>query len=307
LTALRKWWLKAAVQGAVSILPGQLSEAVNGRLQALGSGGAALTDTTLATKFRQAQHHLDAWRRFGGDGSPPRVLEVGTGWFPVVPLVLYLHGVAGVDSYDVRQLTGPSQLRATVTSVLRAGPALSGHLVAERVERVEEVARAADDAVLGLLEAMAVRFHSGRITPQSVSADAFDLAVSDNTLEHIPPEQLHELSVAMARSVRPGGVVDHFVDGSDHYAHFDRDISEYTFLRWNDLAWSLINNRLLYQNRLREADYAQILSRAGLQVVASEWSEGRPREVAALGLATRFRARPVSELAPLRGYVTAIV
>jgi SAM-dependent methyltransferase len=307
LTGLRKWWLKAAIQGGVSILPGRLPETVNGRLQALGSGGAALTDTTLATKFRQAEHHLEAWRRFGPDETPPRVLEVGTGWFPVVPLVLYLHGVAGVDSYDIRQLTGPSQVRQTVAGVLRARTTSSPRPVAARVEQLEQIARAADDAVLGLLEAAGVRFHTGRITPESVAADAFDLAVSDNTLEHVPPAQLDDLSAAMARSVRPGGVVDHFVDGSDHYAHFDRGISEYNFLRWNDLAWSLINNRLLYQNRLREADYGEILTRAGLPVVASEWSAGRPREVAALPLAERFRTRPVGELAPLRGFVTATV
>ena len=32
MRALRKWWLKAGVQGVVSLLPERASESVNGRL-----------------------------------------------------------------------------------------------------------------------------------------------------------------------------------------------------------------------------------------------------------------------------------
>ena len=81
---------------------------------------------------------------------------------------------------------------------------------------------------------------------------SFDIAISDNTLEHVPPPRRSTTSVwRWPRAVGAGGVIDHFVDASDHYAHFDRSITEYNFLRWDDSAWRLINNRLLYQNRLR--------------------------------------------------------
>ena len=106
MRALRKWWVKAGVQGVVSLLPERASEVVNGRLQALGGGGAALSATTVAHKVEQANHHLDAWKQFRAkEAAPPRVLEVGTGWFPLVPLLMYAYGAGLVQSFDVRRLT----------------------------------------------------------------------------------------------------------------------------------------------------------------------------------------------------------
>jgi hypothetical protein len=306
--ALRKWWLKAGVQGVVSLLPERASEAVNGKLQVLGSGGVALRDATITHKVEQSNHHMAAWEQFRAkDGAPPRVLEVGTGWFPLVPLLMYASGADLVQSFDVRQLTTPARIRAAAAAVASRGESLSERATADRIDRLRALGDATDAELGERLREMRVSFHTGRVSSSSVTADSFDLAISDNTLEHIPARQIHELCVALAGAIGTGGVIDHYVDASDHYAHFDRSITEYNFLRWDDRAWKLINNRLLYQNRLRQGDYTAALERAGLRVVASEWTPGRPQEVASLQLAPRFRDRAVDDLAPLRGYVTAAV
>jgi hypothetical protein len=308
MNPLRRWWVKAGVQGAVSVLPGRAAEAINGRLQTLGSGGAALSAATVANKLEQADHHIAVWEELNGkDVKRPRVLEIGTGWFPVVPLILYAYGAERVDSYDVRQLTSPANIRAAAGAVAALDGSFVARSVNTRVAHLETLAAGADSDVAERLRTMQVSFISGHFRESTVAHGSFDLAISDNTLEHVPVRQLEGLCAAMRTAVGVGGVVDHFVDASDHYAHFDRSITEYHFLRWSRLSWRLLNNRLHYQSRLRQSDYVAIFERCGFSVVRSEWSAGRPEELIGRPLAPEFRGRPISELSPLRGYVTGTV
>ena len=53
-------------------------------------------------------------------------------------------------------------------------------------------------------------------------------------------------------------VSSHEIDLSDHYSHFDKSIGPYNFLKFSERVWSLFNNRLLYQNRLRASDYRKL-------------------------------------------------
>jgi hypothetical protein len=308
MNPLRRWWVKAGVQGVVSLLPARASEAVNGRLQTLGSGTAALSATTVAHKLEQADHHIAVWEEFNGkDVERPRVLEIGTGWFPVVPLILYAYGAERVESYDVRQLTSPANIRAAAGAVAALRETFPARAIATRLGHLETLAAGSDIDAAEQLREMRISFMSGHFRESTVAPGSFDLAVSDNTLEHVPVRQLEHLCGAMRSAVGIGGVVDHFVDASDHYAHFDRSIGEYHFLRWDRLSWRLINNRLHYQNRLRQSDYVALFERCGVSVVRSEWSAGRPEDLIGLPLAAEFRGRSISELSPLRGFVTGTV
>ena len=246
--------------------PERASEVVNGGLQALGGGRAALSAATVAHKVEQASHHLDAWEQFRArDAAPPRVLEVGTGWFPLVPLHVRVRRRHRAE-LNMRGLTTPGRIRAAAGAVASLADGLGERADRDRVDRLRHLGVTPDADVAARLGDIHVSFHTGRVTTSSVMRDSFDVAISDNTLEHVPPAQIHDLCVAMAAAVGAGGVIDHFVDASDHYAHFDHSITEYNFLRWDDRAWRLINNRLLYQNRLRQADYMPLLEGAGLRV-----------------------------------------
>ncbi len=299
---LRRWWVKAALQSVVARLPDRLAQPVNSRLQALGSGGAALSERTVAARLDQAAHHCAMWSRFG-DGRSPRVLEMGTGWYPLVPFAMYLGGAATIDSFDVLPLTTPERVRLAAGAVAAVADRSADP---DRVELLRALAAGTDDSTRAILGEIGIRFRTGVVDSASVEPATYDIVVSDNTLEHVPLPALRTLLAATQRALRPGGVADHFVDGSDHLAHFDRGISEYHFLRWEPRAWALINNRLLFQNRLREADYRAEFERVGLTVVASEWTPGRAADLTRLPLAAEFRSRPLAELLPVRGYVSGL-
>jgi len=57
------------------------------------------------------------------------------------------------------------------------------------------------------------------------------------------------------------------VDLSDHYSHSDSSVPLLNFLRYPEWQFRWINNRWLYQNRLRPHQYKELLLAAGLKAV----------------------------------------
>jgi hypothetical protein len=133
-----------------------------------------------------------------------------------------------------------------------------------------------------------------------------DLFVSNNTLEHIPPATLGEILGEFRRLASRDAVMDHFIDMSDHYAHFDRSITEFNYLRYSDRRWRLFNNDLQYQSRLRISDYRRLIDKAGFRIVAEDVERGSAEALESITLAARFRGYPEEDLAALRCWLTAI-
>src|SRR4030095_4374271 len=95
------WRLKAAVQGALSLLPEP--QRWNRFLQSYVTGSLELGDAYFIEKWQQAAHHAEHAARRGGIAGA-RVMELGTGWFPIVPVGLALAGAARVDTVDLHDL-----------------------------------------------------------------------------------------------------------------------------------------------------------------------------------------------------------
>lgn len=137
-------------------------------------------------------------------------------------------------------------------------------------------------------------------------SSSIELSVSNNTLEHVAPNVLAGILGELRRVASAGGVSDHFIDMSDHYAHFDHSITEFNFLRYSDPVWRPLNNRLQYQNRLRLSDYRRLVEDAGFAIVAVEGERGSAPELDRIQLAPRFRGYSREDLLVLRIWVTAV-
>jgi len=280
------WLLKAAVQGAISPLPAR--DRLNHLLQRYITGSVTLTDEVFGRKLAQCHRHLESYRTQHG-ALPRHVLELGTGWYPIVPLAMIDAGVERVTTFDVSPLCDLPRARAAVErfgSALRADPAAT--------------------SAAELLRPLGIRMLVRDVRDSGLDPDSVDLFVSNNTLEHIPPGSLAEIMSEFRRLAAPGAVMDHFIDMSDHYAHFDRTISEFNYLRYSDRRWRPFNNRLQYQNRLRISDYRRIVEEAGFRVVAEDPERGPAEVLEQITLAPRFRGYPREELAVLRCWMTAI-
>jgi hypothetical protein len=263
------WLLKAAVQGAISPLPGR--DRLNHLLQRHIPGSVALTEEVFERKLSQCHRHLESYRTQHGS-LPRHVLELGTGWYPIVPLGLTDAGVERVTTFDVNPLCDLARSRAAAQ---RFGSGRRADLAA---------ASAAE-----LLEPFGIRVIVRDVRNSGLDPGSVDLFVSNNTLEHIPPPTLVEIMAEFRRLAAPGAVMDHFIDMSDHYAHFDRTISEYNYLRYSDRRWRPFNNRLQYQSRLRITDYRRIVKDAGFRVVAEDAERGPAQALDRIALADRHR------------------
>lgn len=305
----RRWWLKAAAQGVTSVLPG--GEAVQERLRRMSR--RQLDPEYVMTKWVHVNAHLRALpgdrRERAGAGGPLaglRVLELGTGWYPIVALGLALQGaqVLTVDTaphLDRRRIHETLQLLVQLAEDNRITLAVPQRLPAAR----EALSRGAPlPDVLAAAGVHPLVGDAGNLSdlPQ---AQGCDLMVSNNTLEHIPPETLRAVFTEFHRSAAPGARMSHYIDLADHYAGFDPRLSELHFLSMPDPAWRLANNRLHYQNRLRIGDYQRLHRETGWRVLHRRLTR-RPRsELAGLRLVPPFEELPEAQLLVVKAHLVS--
>lgn len=303
--------LKALVQKTISFLPRAAD--INLLFQRYVTRGVALDDVHLTYKVEAARDHLRffASRRAAAGGEPLRVLELGTGWYPIVPLVFYLHGVGPVTSLDIRDWTSKENHLLAIRRLVewhdrgnlqRYLP----HADPGRLDRLRQLlARPGGtdldgiNRLIGLTTVVTDARHTG------FAENSFDLICSNNTFEHIYPEVLADILTEFVRLAKRNAVMSHFVDLSDHFAHFDPSIDIYNFLRFSPAAWRLIDNDIQPQNRLRWSDYLRMYARLGVPVTATEVRPGSVALVRATALDATFRSYSESDLAISHGYIVS--
>jgi hypothetical protein len=303
------WLLKAATQGAISLLPGR--HRFNRLLQERVTGSLALTDAGFEAKVAQCAHHLRSFRQLSRIVHGPRAaLELGTGWYPIVPVGLALAGAGHVTTIDVSPLLDRERVARVLDLYAKALGERRLDLPGVDPVRADALLEAAreqrEGAPAELLKVLGVTALVGDARAVPLPPASIDLVVSNNTLEHIAVGMLIGVLAELRRLAAPGAVLDHFIDHSDHYAHFDRSITEFNYLRYPPALWRLFNNRLHYQNRLRASDYSRLFERAGFRVVEEQSARGSASELASLRLAAPFLRYTEADLLVLRSWLTAV-
>jgi ubiquinone/menaquinone biosynthesis C-methylase UbiE len=132
----------------------------------------------------------------------------------------------------------------------------------------------------------------------SLPDNSVDLVNSNNTFEHIYPDILIPILKEFIRVVKKqGGVMSHFIDMSDHFAHFDRSINIYNFLQFSDKQWKWIDNSIQPQNRNRIYDYKQIYHDLKIPISEEAFRKGNLNELKSIPLADKFINHPLDEIA----------
>lgn len=300
------WLLKAGAQGAMSILPWR--RRLNRLLQERVTGNVHLTPRRFESKLAQAERHLRHHSAAKPDSPIPRsALELGTGWHPIVPIALALGGVERVVSFDIEPLTTGDHAREALglfASYL-AADRLPGVQLPRARRLLDECGGRRGDAQ-AVLAPLGIELAVTDARRTGLAPGSIDCFVSNNTLEHIPPDTLRALMAEFRRLAAPRAVMDHFIDMRDHYSSFDRSISRLNYLRYPEPVWRLFNNRLHYQNRLRVSDYRALMEAAGFTVVAERPTRGKPHEFDDLAVDRRYRDTPRSDLFTLFAWLTAV-
>jgi SAM-dependent methyltransferase len=307
---MAKWILKAVVQKGISYLP--YKQELNFFFQKYITRGVALTDAHFVYKLEAARDHLRFYTRFGTVPlAEARVLELGTGWYPIVPAILYLAGCNAIESIDIRNwLTVERQLTAyrKILEYYDSGR-LSPYLAnpqSDRIGLLRELCRSPSPRSAGISERVGLRTTIMDATALTYADDTFDLICSNNTFEHIHAPVLREILREFKRVLKPRGVMSHFVDLSDHFAHLDGSITIYHFLRFSEGQWRWIDNDIQPQNRLRWPDYRAVYAELGIAIRAEEVRAGDLQALATVPVHPQFAARlTAEELAVSHGYLVS--
>ena len=308
-SALSKWILKAVVQKAISFLP--YKENINFFFQKYVTKGVELNDTHFGYKLAAARDHIRYYDQYGSaTADRSTVLELGTGWYPIVPTMLFLAGFGQIVSVDIRSwMTRDRQLLAInrMLNYYETGQ-LQAYLPQLREDRLMVLREicAANPETLTAAD-ISARIHLQPLvmdaTRLDFADDYFDFICSNNTFEHVYTPVLRGILTEFKRVLKPDGVMSHFIDLSDHFAHLDPSIDIYHFLRYSRRQWQLIDNAIQPQNRLRWRDYVQLYRELDIPIRKEDFLAGDVAAVHAAEIDEEYAGYTAQELAISHGYI----
>lgn len=308
---ISKWILKAIVQKVISYLPA--SQKINYFFQKHVTGGVHLTDDHFALKLGHARDHLGYLTETAGKKKERMILELGTGWYPVIPILFYLTSSGSVISVDIQQWMNRETMLDTIRkfSEWRERGLLDDLKETIDPERWDQLLNLLDnpdniqkeeiDKLIGLKPIV------GDARNLPLENNSVDFICSNNTFEHIPKEVLRNILVDFLRVLRPTGVMSHFIDMSDHFAHFDTHITIYNFLKFSSRAWKMLDNSIQPQNRMRHRDYLDLYKEIGFPVSREEIRAGSLEDLNKVKVHPEFSTYSPEELAISHAYIISLI
>lgn len=294
---MKKWILKAIVQKTISYLP--FNHKINYVFQKYVTKGVYLSDEYFYDRIGHAKSHIAAYQTYSGQAIPKLCLEIGTGWYPVVPICFFLLGSDKTYSVDISFLTSKERIATTLDKFmqLREKQELSNYVQykPERLQILEDIIANYEALSLEtILEKLRISYLIEDARQLSIADNSIDLVNSNNTFEHIYPQILIPILADFKRVVKKqGGVMSHFIDMSDHFAHFDKSINIYNFLQFSDYEWQWIDNSIQPQSRLRIDDYKVIYQDLGLPITAESHRPGNLQELKQIKLDEKYAGKPL--------------
>lgn len=304
-----QWKLKALVQRNAARLPQSISNAVYFRLQR-HCGNLRLKRISPVNRLSIGFEFCRQVAEHGRSIDGASILEVGTGWRLNVPIASWLCGADRITTVDLNRLLRPELIRSDLSFLVRNEAMILARFQPRYGDLLQQSRwRALLDFASRSWELaeLCELLHLEYIAPGDASCiplepHSVDFHISSNTLEHIPADTLASIFSEAKRVARPGALLLHQVDHTDHFSHADRSLSPVNFLQYDDAKWNhYAGNRYAYVNRLREDDYLRIFRDCGLEVLAtnSQPNDQVIQQLNRLSLNDRFQGKPTDVLARL--------
>lgn len=237
----------------------------------------------------QIEYLRSAGANLGGS-----ILEFGSGWFPIIPMLFHLAQARRVILTDVEQLMDDKTITIARNVILENERVVAERLGLSTYELHSRLASFAPEYL--------VPWKSTLTSDKSV-----DVIVSRAVIEHVPIETIRYFFAEFKRILKDDGFTSHIIDNSDHLEHSDKSLSRINFLRFEDrdLWWRIACMNIQgYQNRLRHSDYSAFFEENGWRILTAEGSPDAKAVVDAskLPLSSRFRGRDPHDLAILTSH-----
>lgn len=293
-----KWIFKAIVQKGISFLP--FGHKVNFLFQKYATRGVNLSNEYFEGRLIHAREHYKSFWKYSKTERFSH-LEIGTGWYPVVPIGMFLQGADSVTTIDLVRFTNEERFRTTVKKFYdyyRAGKLVS-FLPDVRADElnilVQEMENPSCGSLGAFLEKFRIEYHVGDARKVPLNDGSFDLITSNNTFEHVYADALVGILQEFKRLCKNGGVMSHSIDMSDHFQHMDSTITIYNFLKYSEAQWKWINNSIQPMNRMRIYEYRSLYKKLGIPVTEEITQAGKLSDLEKIKPDDRFSGHSAAE------------
>jgi len=216
-----------------------------------------------------AIYQVEMVKKAGINPKGKRFLELGPGWYPVVPFIFHLSGASSVIMVDKHRLMDDFTFSKTAQFLLEKKELLCNrlNLDADHVERTLNTLKN-----LSLKDGMSYICGSYLapmdILENKLDKHSIDIITSRAVIEHIPPSEVALIFFEFKRLLKNEGVMNHIIDNSDHWQHDDAEISKLNFLKYSKKVYSIIEKAhpQQYMNRLRHKQYIVMFEAAGFKI-----------------------------------------
>lgn len=304
------WLFKSAVQRAISLLP--RSHWWNELLQNKFTQSIELTEARFEQRLDYSRRHMDRLFEFnGGISNSFSALELGTGWYPTVPIALFLCGASEVTTIDIASHLTIERVKAVIDFFIRYDregrlEKLVPRRLPERITRLREVAsQSSSGTVNSLLETLNIHVLVLDAQHTGIPSGSIDFFLSNSVLQYIPRPVLANMLSEFKRIARPGAVLNHFIGLADEYSAFDPSITGFNFLKYPERQWKWLDSPFTRKSRLRISDYREVFAQAGCVIVREEDTEGDARDLESIRLAPEFQKYSKADLLVLEAWITA--
>ena len=304
-----KWILKAIIQKGISFLPAK--HKINFLFQKYITKGVQLSDAYFEDKLIHTQKHLGFYHEFATkpfEGTS--VLELGTGWYPVVPIAQYLCGAQHITSVDISPLMNRERIITTIDKFVAYAQQgkLQQYLTdisPDKLAHLQQLQQQPLPTMADYLSALQMEYLVADARQLPLDSNSIDFITSNNTFEHIYPNILRDILVEFERVLHEQGLMSHFIDMSDHFAHLDKSITIYNFLLFTEKQWQTIDNSIQPQNRWRINQYRNLYGELNIPILKEDVRPGFIDQVQALQLSPPYSGFDEKEVAISHCYVVS--
>lgn len=299
---IRKWWLKCAAQRILSHIPWgrSINDLWNLRRNKTWFDEFALEQGLIA---------LNMLKDEGFDLKEKTTLEFGSGRRPILPLLFRMAGSQKLILCDLYRILTCDSLLNTIQIMKGRSTQISAQLGIDPKTTEDILYDSSKLSLKELLQKNGLEYRAPFDVRQTgLPSQSIDMVFSRTVLEHIPKKDIALIMKEMRRIMKPGGVMIHIIDTSDHWQHFDRGLSRLNFLKFSPGWWNVINSPLAYQNRLRSCEHVKIIKEAGFRIgsIKTEIHEKSLKDMKILKIHPEFSGRfSPEELAVISTYLIA--
>lgn len=261
---------------------------------------------TLEQGIRQAQMIEES----GLTVLDRNLIEIGTGWKPLIPLVMYLKGCREILMVDSQRLLDKNIVLGVVRSLLPHKVMLARACGTDEAAIVEKLT--IDESLT--LDEIFRKFHMTYLAPvdftrMDLADGSTDVIITRAVLEHVPPEVIRGIFRRSHSLLSRNGRMCHIIDNSDHWEHRDKRLSRLNYLKFSDGFFKWLNrfNPLDYQNRLRHFEYIDMLNDSAFEIIYEEKTLDRKalEDLNSIRICKRYRNVSHEELAIVTSYIVA--